>query len=409
MLVEGAESLLGVVREFVALSGEDGVRGSSLVRVKELMAVLRGCGFSSGEISELSGGRWDSVTVRVYTPGWGGVVDSGMKESILGLLRGLASSGRSLGDVSNFLDVERSVKLKQSSMERVAELDDKLSLIGGDPEALLRRSEEMLQAKLTVKQVGDRMDLDNELLTKYGFSHGDMVEIKKLCVRNGGLEKVREAVEAFGGIMDLYTLKKRIGDELLETQKQLDEQSKTFSTFQNTNLALSKLILSGWKTDVLAALPELLRRSDTPERFKESLKGIDTLEELNERISKARAEDARIMNELKAVKELVETDEGINASYGAVRYNEVIRNLTYMIVSPGKVKLSSEEAAGYLSQIIIYFYAQIVSDPTAPELVKKIVREIRDDSALLEYSADAWAKIQERSRQRQAQWQQSSG
>jgi hypothetical protein len=139
ILVEGAESLLGVVREFVALSGEDGVRGSSLVRVKELMAVLRGCGFSSGEISELSGGRWDSVTVRVYTPGWGGVVDSGMKESILGLLRGLASSGRSLGDVSNFLDVERSVKLKQSSMERVAELDDKLSLIGGDPEALLRR------------------------------------------------------------------------------------------------------------------------------------------------------------------------------------------------------------------------------------------------------------------------------
>jgi hypothetical protein len=169
------------------------------------------------------------------------------------------------------------------------------------------------------------------------------------------------------------------------------------------------LIFSGWKTDVLAALPELLRRSDTPERFKESLKGIDTLEELNERISKARAEDARIMNELKAVKELVETDEGINASYGAVRYNEVIRDLTYMIVSPGKVKLSSEEAAGYLSQIIIYFYAQIVSDPTAPELVKKIVREIRDDSALLEYSADAWAKIQERSRQRQAQWQQSSG
>ncbi|MCX6653573.1 MAG: hypothetical protein NTY03_00475 [Candidatus Bathyarchaeota archaeon] len=409
MLVEGAESLLGAVREFVALSGEDVVRGSSLVRAKEFMAVLRRCGFSSGEISELSGGRWDSVTVRLYTSGWGSVVDSSMKESIMGKLRGLASSGRSLGDVANFLDVKKSVEAKRSSMERVAELDAKLGLIGGDPEALLRRSEEMLQAKLTVKQVGDRIDLDNGLLTKYGFNHSDMVEVKKLCVRYGGLEKVREAVETFGSISYLYALKKRLGDELLETQKQLDEQRKTYNTFLNANLALSTLILSGWKSNVLAALPTLLRRSDTPEKFKEALNGIDTLEELNVRISKARDEEARITNDLKAVKELVEKDEGINASYAAVRYNEVIRNLTYMMVSPEKVKLSSEETAGYLINIILYFYAKILNDPSAPEVIKKTVGEINDHvSVLAPYGVKTWEGIEERSRQRQALGQQPS-
>jgi hypothetical protein len=325
-------------------------------------------------------------------------------------LRALASSGRSLGDVDNFLKVKRSVELKTSSMERVAELDAKLGLIGGDPEALLRLSDEILQEKLTVKQVKGRIDLDNELLTKYEFNHGDMVEVKKLCVRYGRLEKVREAVEAFGSIMDLYALKKRLDDELIETQRQLGEQEKTYNRFLDANLALAGLIISEWKPEVLAALPTLLRRSDTPERFKEALDGIDTLEELNERITKARAEEERITNELKAIKELVETDENINASYAAVRYNEVIRNVTNMMVSPGKVKLSSEETAGYLTNIILYFYAQILSDPTAPVLIKKTVGEIDEHlSVLAPYGVKTWAGIEERIRQTKIPGRQPSG
>ena len=64
--------LFDAVRRFVAISQQVGVKGSD-PQVKELMVTLRRSGFSSSQISELSGGEWSSTLVRQYTMGWGGV------------------------------------------------------------------------------------------------------------------------------------------------------------------------------------------------------------------------------------------------------------------------------------------------------------------------------------------------
>jgi hypothetical protein len=115
-------------------------------------------------------------------------------------------------------------------------------------------------------------------------------------------------------------------------------------------------------------------------------------------------------SELKTIKELMEKDLNIYASAMAIRYNEVIRNLTYMVVSPEKVELSSEEATGYLVIILLYVLKKIGSDPSAPEAIRKTLGEIEKHvSDLMPYGLKTRREIEERSRQRGVLGQQPSG
>ena len=134
-------SLLDVVWEFVVLSGMS-VWGGDIPRARELMVELKGMGFSSGEISGLSGGRWSGTVVRQY---WGssGVVDVSEKSRVMGALRGLAASRCTVEDVERFRDVNDSIRRKESTPEEVAELNanmDKLSLKPGEVGEMLELS-----------------------------------------------------------------------------------------------------------------------------------------------------------------------------------------------------------------------------------------------------------------------------
>ena len=92
--------LFDAVRRFVALSEQVGVKGSD-PGVKGLMVTLRRSGFSSSQISELSGGKWSSTLVRQYTMGWGGVDENldNQRKSFMTTLRELASSGVDFTDI----------------------------------------------------------------------------------------------------------------------------------------------------------------------------------------------------------------------------------------------------------------------------------------------------------------------
>jgi hypothetical protein len=113
--------LFDAVRRFVSLSEQVGVKGSD-PSVRELMTVLRSGGFSSSQISELSGGKWSGTLVRQYTVDWGGVDDSldVQRRNIMVVLRELVSSGKGVGDVEFALSLDKSVRAKGSSMGEVA-------------------------------------------------------------------------------------------------------------------------------------------------------------------------------------------------------------------------------------------------------------------------------------------------
>jgi hypothetical protein len=178
-------SLLDLVSEFVALSGESEWGGDSLPKVKELMVELRRRGFTSLEVSELSGGRWADSVVRGYTRGWGGVVDVSEKMRIMSALRRLVSSNYTIESVEWFTKVNESIGLKQSTLEEVAELNKNmgdLGLVPGEVGEMLAVSRSVREEPGGVKGVRDRVALDKELRDK-GVTHEVMLSLKEKCER----------------------------------------------------------------------------------------------------------------------------------------------------------------------------------------------------------------------------------
>ena len=88
------------IKKFVSLSKQDDIKGSNPI-IKELMKKLRKSGFSSHQISELSGWKWSSTLVRQYTKKWGGVDETLEKENItiMTTLRELALSNHNINDI----------------------------------------------------------------------------------------------------------------------------------------------------------------------------------------------------------------------------------------------------------------------------------------------------------------------
>jgi len=167
-----------------------GVKGSD-PEVKELMVTLRRSGFSSSQISELSGGKWSSTLVRQYTMGWGGVdkeLDN-QRKSLMTPLRELVSSGIDINDVDRVLSIDRSVRAKGSSLEEVAELNSNLMNLDMMPREigmLIKLSRELLEQHLTLGSVKVWMALDQEL-AKSGFNKNARMLIRDLCEKYGGV------------------------------------------------------------------------------------------------------------------------------------------------------------------------------------------------------------------------------
>lgn len=378
-----------VVREFVALSKVEWGYGDPLEgRVRELMCELRRGGFLSREVSELSGGRWSMSTVRDYSSGWGGVADSSEKVGLMGVLRGLASSGCSVEDVSRFLTMERSVRAKGSSFEDVAELDSVLRASGSDPEVLLRMSRELIAWRLSVKQVRERIDFESEMISKLGIGYPDVALVASMCRDYGGLQGVKERIDLYKRIVDMRRILRSQAEVRDRAQRDVAAAMDKYNEYKAANESLLFLANMGWKTMVLATLPSLLRQSDSPEKFQMVLNGIDSIEQM-------RAEEETLSRRIKASKEEVAHDVKLRAMIKALEGNPVVKNVIEIITNPGAVTLSPEDKAGYLYHILKNYDLMIRGDDrTPPELVHNWEEILKHLEKLEPYAAKLTQKIE---------------
>src|SRR5438067_13668016 len=58
-----------IVSELQFLSKKQPVQDDDLLRVKELMGILKECGYTNKEISTLTREKWSESTVKLYTRG----------------------------------------------------------------------------------------------------------------------------------------------------------------------------------------------------------------------------------------------------------------------------------------------------------------------------------------------------
>ena len=185
--------LFDTVHRFVTLSTQHSVKGSDPL-VKELMTTLRRSGYSSSQISELSGWKWSSTLVRQYTKKWEGVNEelNTQRKTLLTPLRELVSSNHDIKDIENCLTLERSVKAKGSNLEEISELNTALRNLELHPREITRLitlSRGLLEQNLPVNLVQYWITLDQELIEQ-GFNKARNY-LFQICNKLGGVTETR--------------------------------------------------------------------------------------------------------------------------------------------------------------------------------------------------------------------------
>ncbi|MCX6641963.1 MAG: hypothetical protein NTV15_01050 [Candidatus Bathyarchaeota archaeon] len=266
-------SLLDLVREFVALSDESEWGGDSLPKVKELMMELRRRDFSSFEVSELSGDRWSSSIIRVYTKGWGVVTDLSEKKRLFSDLRKLASSRHSLEDVEWFNRVDGSITRMGSTPEAVAELNtemEKLGLAPGEAGEMLTVSRQLRDEPGGIVGVKDRIALDKELRDQ-GITHNVMLSLQKKCIEYGRLSHVLDGMDLYIDVQDINTEYHRLDKICKDNETKNLELEDSIRQSQQVIDALNEVYHFGWTPITLLEFPLWLRKSDTPESIRQAL------------------------------------------------------------------------------------------------------------------------------------------
>ena len=291
--------MFDAVRRFVALSKQGGVKGSDS-GVKELMVTLRRSGFSSSQISELSG-KWSSTLVRQYTKGWGRVDENLDKQrnSLMTTLRELASTGKEVKDVEYVLILDRSVKAKSSSLEEVAELNSNLrnlDLQRGEIGKLVTLSRELAEQHLTPDMVQVWMTIDQELV-ETGFNNVARLLILEVSRKYGGVVETIKAVNGFNDLGEIQRDLRRLEAEVrahISVKEELDYEIGQKRALTN---AANTALIAGFDTASLSMISVLANNLGGPYKVADAIRKYSSLNEMDEELEAKKAELENVKKE----------------------------------------------------------------------------------------------------------------
>jgi hypothetical protein len=366
-----------VIREFVALSEQVGVKGSDH-RIRELMTTLRRSGFSSPQISELSGGKWSGTLVRQYTRGWGGGDGSLslQRESLVASLRKLVSSGRGVEDIDAVLRLDASVRAKGSSPEEVAELNSnlgKLDLQRGEIGKLVTLSRDLVEEELNPGMVRAWMALDQELIED-GFNKTNRIRIRDMCNNHGGVYGTLELLNEYNNLgvvlqertfheTEVKQLKSE-ADRLRDDKKRLDaEISQSREMINATNAAA----LAGFYPLILNMISVLAKDLGGPLKVVTAIQKYPSLKEMDEELEALKAELEKVIKEIanKSVY-LAALNYSLNEAERAYEENRDVRRVVELLVNPRGIKTDRSDVVRLIKRVLESGAQRIEESPTIP-------------------------------------------
>ncbi|MGD0329697.1 MAG: hypothetical protein ABSB40_04520 [Nitrososphaeria archaeon] len=205
------ETVENIVRKLLDLAKKKPLGPEELEEAKECMRILRRNGFTSYEISELSGHAWDASTVRNYVVGVK-VVDSKARARVIGLFVKTMEEDLYLDEVDGALSIKSSLDREGANIEDFAGL---LKLAKGSKVSsgeLVKMYNDLKASNLNVDQ------LKQVLEYKLGFESSKLTldnlkKIRDLLIKFGRFNDVVEAITAY---VDLKALKQEVEDISLE-------------------------------------------------------------------------------------------------------------------------------------------------------------------------------------------------
>jgi hypothetical protein len=348
--------LIDAVRRFVTLSKQHGVKGSD-PSVKELMTTLRRSGYSSSQISELSGWKWSSTLVRQYTKNWGGVNEELdiQRNSLMTSLRELVSSNYDITDIENCLTLERSVKAKGSNLEEFAELNIALRNLDLHPREISRLitlSRGLLEQNLPVNIVQYWVTLDHELIEQ-GFNKEARNILFQLCNNFGGVTETLNAVRLYNDLNEIQSNRLRLSNEVewFSGEKELLE----FEIAGNKELvnATNNAIRMGFDVASLIMISVLAQNLGGPYKVAEAITKYQSITEIDEETASKRA----ILDKVKRDTimhngHLTALNYTLIETKGVYERNAEVRQVVNLLVDPRGLRMDKFEVVGLLTQVL---------------------------------------------------------
>ena len=382
--------LFDTVRRFVALSGQVGVKGSD-PSVKELMAALRRGGFSSSQISELSGGKWSGTLVRQYTVNWGGVDDSldDQRHRMMVVLRELVSSGMDIEDVEFAMIMDRSARAKGSNLSEVAELNSSLGMLDlrrGEIGKLVALSRELVEQGLTPGMVLAWTMIDQGMVED-GFTKNARKLMHEACEKYGGVTKTLESFNEFTSLRQIQLTRMIIDEEVKQLEEKKDKLSADNEELemvidQNNEMidAVKDARLAGFDAASLSMISVSASKLGGPLKVAEAIRKYSSLEEMDEELEGKKADmeklEREISEDMMYLTALRYTLEEAKREYSS---NSDVRLVVELIVNPRGNKMERSEVLSLLIRVLESSTRRIEESPNILSLTNPALDAALED------------------------------
>jgi len=265
---EASMNIEDLAKRFVALASKSILSKAEHEEARNLMRQLKEEGVSNEEISELSGGKWTSSTVKGYTKG----VKAGTSnewQSAVNLFDELMAANMTLEDVERALAVRQALDESHISLGQVADLLLAADSSSVDNATLVRFYEDLKQQGLSVQDVAEVLGFKKELEEK-GLGLDSLNPIVELAKSHGHPDEVIAAVAKYQSLAEIEDRIAVTTNELDSLNQQLARANHELKQVENKASRLKRALEAyeevselGFTEPQLTKLADLARKHGT--------------------------------------------------------------------------------------------------------------------------------------------------
>ena len=254
-----------LIEKFMALASKETLSKAEHEEARKCMQQLKKMGMSNNEISELSGGKWSTSTVKFYTPGIK-ATNPAPWQDVVALLSKIISAGMDFDDIDNAASIPYQLEEQGITLEEAIGLLDTVETHSMDLTAMAQLNDELKKHGLSPKDAEEALILKKEL-EAMGFTLGSLKPIVELVKNYGHAQGIIEAFSEYSSLADIesQTAVVKEGLEVLNqdisrAKEHLEDTQKQTSHLEEPLEAYGKAVTLGFGSDELATLSELAEK-----------------------------------------------------------------------------------------------------------------------------------------------------
>jgi hypothetical protein len=266
------------------------------------MGLLRDAGFSCPDISHLSGGRWSSDNVRQYGA-WSGAADFSRRDAALGVFSEFVSKGYKFEDVAGYLETKKELDASGMTYKDLITIGKAILVSQASLIEFYEFSQELLEAKKTMKELRARMDLDVKL-DGLGITLDVQKKVLELSMFYGGVDGFSAVLIAHESLLGAQAVEEKIEKNISINKQEIKELEDFKKSLTDDITPLSKIVAGynlelieinllysyGWNIGSLMLVGNITKKLGGVNKFLEVMNKYSTSEDFEAEVEKRKAE-----------------------------------------------------------------------------------------------------------------------